>query len=126
MKENYIYPARIEKVGNDFEVTFLDFPNLVTQGKTWDEAINAAQEVLALTLIDLENEDKKIPNPTENIQNVVYIHIWMPRFRMSTKEVYVRKSVTIPESLNILAKEQNINFSAALVKGIKSELGIEN
>ena len=108
MKENYIYPARIEKVGNDFEVTFLDFPNLVTQGKTWDEAINAAQEVLALTLIDLENEDKKIPNPTENIQNVVYIHIWMPRFRMSTKEVYVRKSVTIPESLNILAKEQNI------------------
>jgi post-segregation antitoxin (ccd killing protein) len=41
---------------------------------------------------------------------------------MKTKEVYVKKTLTIPMSLDIRARENNINFSATLVKGIKDEL----
>ena len=37
----------------------------------------------------------------------------------------VKKNVTIPQWLDILAKENKVNYSAALVKGIKSMLGIE-
>ena len=43
-----------------------------------------------------------------------------------TKEIYVKKNVTIPQWLDLLAKESNINYSAALVKGIKQELGIKS
>lgn len=49
----------------------------------------------------------------------------MPYFRNASKEIYVKKNVTIPQWLDILAKENKINYSAALVKGIKAELGIE-
>lgn len=46
--------------------------------------------------------------------------------RKIAKEVYVKKNVTIPQWLDILAKERKINYSAALVKGIKMELGINH
>ena len=61
------------------------------------------------------------------VQNdVIYIHVWLPYFRNATKEIYVKKNVTIPQWLDLLAKESNINYSAALVKGIKQELGIKS
>ena len=55
---------------------------------------------------------------------LVYLHIWLPYFRSDMREVYVKKSVTIPQWLDLLAKKSGLNFSAALVRGIKEELGI--
>lgn len=55
---------------------------------------------------------------------LVYLHIWLPYFRSDMREVYVKKSVTIPQWLDVLAKKSGLNFSAALVRGIKEELGI--
>ena len=36
----------------------------------------------------------------------------------------MKKNVTIPQGLDILAKENNVNYSAAMVRGIKMALGI--
>lgn len=35
-----------------------------------------------------------------------------------------KKTLTIPQRLDLLAKEKNINFSAVLVNGLKQELGL--
>ena len=35
-----------------------------------------------------------------------------------------QKTLTIPQRLDLLAKEKNINFSAVLVNGLKQELGL--
>ena len=61
-----------------------------------------------------------------DVKGVVYIQVWMPRFENTEKEIYVKKTVTIPQWVNMLAKERHISFSNAMVKGIKEELGIEN
>ena len=45
--------------------------------------------------------------------------------RRYEKEIYVKKNVTIPQWLDILAKENKVNYSAALVKGLKIALGME-
>lgn len=127
MKENYIYPAKIKKEGTSFQLEFLDFPNIsLVEADTKEEAIRSAQRCLALEILDYESRKQQLPNPTENVLNVIFIHVWMPYFRNTSKEIYVKKNVTIPQWLDILAKENKVNYSAALVKGIKLALGIEN
>ena len=126
MRENYIYPAKIKKEDDVYQVMFVDFPNAsLVEGETEEEAIHYAQECLALEILDKENRGEKLPEPSSDLENVVYIHIWMPYFRNAAKEIYVKKNVTIPQWLDILAKEKKVNYSAALVKGIKLVLGIK-
>lgn len=127
MKENYVYPARIKCDGNTCQIQFLDFPNIdFIEEVTREEAIHSAQEQLALAILDYEERKEELPIPNENETDVVYIHIWMPYYRNATKEIYVKKNVTIPQWLDVLAKENKVNYSAALVRGIKLALGIEH
>lgn len=127
MKENYIYPARMKHEGKTFQIEFLDFPDMsLIEADTKEEAIRFAQECLALEILDYESRNQELPVPTEDVTDVIFIHIWMPYFRNASKEIYVKKNVTIPQWLDILAKENKVNYSAALVKGIKMALGIEH
>lgn len=125
MKENYIYPAKINYVDGKCQLRFIDFPNIVLiESSTLEEAVIAAQENLALEIIDYEDAGKELPKPNESEKDVIYIHIWFPYYRNAAKEIYVKKNVTIPQWLDILAKENKVSYSAALVKGLKQELGI--
>lgn len=126
MKENYMYPARFEEVDGEIEVSFLDFPTVKSYGSDMEEAVSSAQEALALVILDYESQNKELPEASKCTSEAVYVHIWLPYFRNKSKEIYIRKSVTIPQWLDLLAKENEINFSAALVKGIKMELGIHD
>lgn len=127
MEENYVYPARIENVNGSYQLKFIDFPEItIVEEETMDELIRSAQESLALTILDYESMNQELPKPTNGEIDVIYIHLWLPYFRNATKEIYVKKNVTIPQWLDILAKENKVNYSAALVKGIKMELGIKN
>ena len=125
MKENYVYPACIKKVSKVYEITFPDFPELISCETDAEKTMRKAQELLALTILEYLNTNKKLPEMSMNVENAVYIHIWLPYFRNTAKEVYIKKTLTIPQWLDVLAREKGINFSGALVKGIKSELGIE-
>lgn len=131
MKENYVYGVVLQKEEDGYLVTFPDFPGQMTQADTEEEAIIAAQEVLALCIRD--NEDLGVENPQPKKQEeieleegckLVYVHVWMPYFRQVQKVVYVKKTLTIPKWLDEMAKAKDVNFSATLVKGLKQELGI--
>jgi len=131
VKENYIYPIKIKKEEGIFLITFPDFPEQMTEAEDESGVIRSAQEVLALCII--ENEEQGIENPEPSMEGamdleegekMIYVHLWMPYFRTITKEIYVKKTLTIPQRLDLLAKEKNINFSAVLVNGLKQELGL--
>lgn len=131
MKENYVYPIKIKKEDGIFLIAFPDFPDQMTEAIDESEVIRSAQELLTLCIID--NEDKGIENPEpskesdillEEGERVIYVHLWMPYFRKITKVVYVKKTLTIPQWLDDMAKAKGVNFSAVLVKGLKQELGI--
>lgn len=133
MKENYLYPIIIKKEDKGLLlVTFPDFPAQMTEAESEEEALRNAQEVLALCIA--QNEDEGIANPKpsdpeqvslESGEKLVYVHLWMPHFRCTQKVVYVKKTLTIPKWLDELAKQQNLNFSAILAKGLKEALGIK-
>lgn len=133
MKENYVYPILISKQENGtILVSALDFPGQVTEAITEEEAITSAQELIALCIIDNEEKGLDNPSPSEESQmsltqnqKLIYVHLWMPYFRNAAKEIFVKKTLTIPQWLDLLAKEKDLNFSAVLVKGLKKELGID-
>lgn len=132
MKEDYVYPVKIKKEDDVFLITFPDFPDQITEAEDESQVIRSAQEVLALCIIDNENQGMDNPKPSregdillEDGEKAVYVHLWMPYFRNAAKEIYVKKTLTIPQWLDLLAKEKGINFSAVLVSGLKQELGIE-
>lgn len=132
MRENYVYPIKVKREDDVLLITFPDFPDQVTDAADESEVIRSAQEVLALCIIDNENQGVESPQPSEENdilleegERVVYVHLWMPYFRNISKEIYVKKTLTIPQWLDLLAKEKNVNFSAILVNGLKQELGIE-
>lgn len=131
MKENYVYPVVLQKEGGGYLITFPDFPGQMTEAGTEEDAIVAAQEVLALNISENEDLGQENPEPKkqEDIElgkghKLVYIHLWMPYFRQVQKVVYVKKTLTIPKWIDEMAKAKNVNFSSVLVKGLKKELGI--
>lgn len=133
MKENYIYPVIIKKRNEKFEISFPNFPDQMTEADTEDDAIIAAQEVLALCISDNEEMCKENPISTEQEkiklnegEKLVYVHVWMPYFRQVERIVYVKKTLTIPQWIDQMAKAKNVNFSAVLVKGLKAELGLKD
>lgn len=132
MQENYIYPIKVKTEEDVFLITFPDFPGQMTDAADESEVIRNAQEVLSLCIMDNEKQGNANPKPSkeneivlEEGERIVYVHLWMPYFRNINKEIYVKKTLTIPQWLDLLAKEKDINFSAVLASGLKRELGIE-
>ncbi len=138
-KENIVYPAIFQAdSGEGVRITFPDFPELLVIAVDWQEGMEQARRQLALAVIDRLDSGQELPaaaGPGEAAEGagtlgdisggeLIYLHIWLPYFRSDMREVYVKKSVTIPQWLDILAKKSGISFSAALVRGIKEELGI--
>lgn len=129
-KENYIYPIKVKEEDGTFLITFPDFPDKMTDTDDESDIIRSAQEVLAVCLIDNEDQGIESPEPSkateiqlDNGEKVIYVHLWMPYLRNITKVIYIKKTLTIPQWLDMLAKEKKVNFSAVLVKGLKEELG---
>ncbi len=125
MKNNYTYPARVKSEKNGAILEFVDFPGLAVSADQEGEWIEAAQEALALSILDLISQGRDLPKPSVLEEGVLYVHVWLPYYKNMAREVYVKKTVTIPQWLDLLAKENHVNFSACLVRGIKEELGIK-
>lgn len=135
MLENCCYPVILthDKEDKTIYVDFVDFDTNNTFGDTIEEAINAAQEVIALCISDYEEQGIEPPKATDiaNIngleanQSVVYVNVWLPFHRADMRQSYQKKTLTIPTWLNMLATRKNINFSQVLTNALKRELGIK-
>lgn len=133
MDQNYTFPVILDFSDEEYvDMIFPDFMNMMTSVGRGEDYVVAAQEFLVLNILDLENENKDIPKRSETDkiplyeqQQIIYINIWMPYHRSNVKEVYVKKTLTVPTWLDALAKNNNLNFSAILVKALKKELNLE-
>jgi len=125
MENNYVYPAYIKEEDGYKMLVFPDFEELVVGIEDDKDFIQEAQAELALVIISYLDEGRVLPKRSEYKKDAIYIHVWLPYFRNMTKEVYVKKTVTIPVWLDELAKNGKVNYSACMVRGIKEELGLE-
>ena len=126
----YVYPAIFTKEENgQYSVNFPDLEGCYTCGDGLGEAMEMAQDALALTLYDYESEKKTIPEPSgltsfkvnEN-EFVNYVSADTLVYRKMYNNRAVKKTLTIPEWMNEAATEAGINFSQALQEVLMQKL----
>ena len=137
---NLTYPAIITHEDDLFYIGFPDIEEniedcfYVTYGDSFNDAIEMGKEYLILKLEDYENNKKNFPKTSsisdlkrklKNNQEIIYITLNYEYEKSLIKLAYVKKTLTIPSYLDILAKNKNINFSQVLQNALKKELGIE-
>lgn len=127
----YIYPAIFTKDGSFYTVDFPDFESCYTQGETMQEALEMAEDILCLTLYELEEQKTKIPAPSK-IQEinpnkdefVSLVSCDTIEYRKYYDNKAVKKTLTIPAWLNTMSEREGINFSSVLQSALKNELHI--
>lgn len=131
-EELYIYPAIFSYDDDGISIEFPDLPGCLSCADDDKEAVFNAKEVLALYLHGMEINNEDMPNPsdiskiqTEENQKVFPIDVWMPYHRGMIKTAYVKKTLTIPNWLNAIAEQNNVNFSKLLRKSLIEYLGIK-
>ena len=127
----YIYPAIFKKEGDIYTVRFPDFESCYTQGDTLHDAYEMAEDVLCLTLYNLEENKETIPCPSD-IQSLdsgksEFVSL-IPCDTIEYRQYYdnraVKKTLTIPAWLNAMSEREGINFSAVLQRALKQELHV--
>lgn len=107
-----------------------DVPGAYSDAENFDSAIRNAKEVISLSLYDLEDypkpsQIKDLKDGLKDNQEVIYVSLWLPYEFSQIKTVYKKKTLSIPNWLDALAVQKNINFSQALQRALKEELGID-
>lgn len=129
----YAYPAIFTYDKNDdcYYVKFPDIENCFTDGKDLPEAIEMGEDVLSLMLCQMEDDGAEIPVPT-NIKNIEtntdetlsLVFADTTEYRRLIDNKAVKKTLSIPSWLNVMAEKKGVNFSAVLQNALKEQLGL--
>lgn len=98
-------------------------------GDTFDEAVQAGYEVLSLYLAD-SVENGSIPDTRQDIKlkdGQVLVPVFVDPVYIASRVngKLVKKTLNIPEYLNILGENKKVNFSRVLEKALKKELNLK-
>lgn len=124
------YPAVFTKEENGYWVKFPDLPGCFTEGDSISEAYEMAQEAMGLWLQSERNgfnypEASDITGiRTAENEQIVLVEFDPIEYLKRTSSKSVKKTLTIPEWLNTLAEEQNVNFSQVLQNALKENLHV--
>ena len=125
----YLYYAIFEFEDNAYNVFYPDLPGCVTFGKDMSEALRMAKDALEGHMLVMEDYKEAIPeasNPNEIVVPkgalLIPIEIDTKLARYKEENKYVKKTLTIPQYLNRLGEEKNVNFSQILQDALRQHL----
>lgn len=127
MKNSYPIILTPDKVG--YVVYIPDF-DINTEGDTLTEAIEMARDAIGLLGIDMEDDQKELPVPSEisavtketEEDIVTLVDVDFVEYRRQNDIRSVRRNVTLPSWLDFEAEKSGLNVSAILQKALKQEL----
>lgn len=130
----YVYPAIFtpEESGG-YSVDFPDLKNCFTDADDLTNAMLRANDVLCMTLYDLEEAGAVIPKPStvHEVQKKAVQEEFATLIACDTIEYRkfhdnraVKKTLSIPSWLNDMAERAGINFSGTLQEALKKQLNI--
>lgn len=128
----YIYPAVFTKEEDGgYSVVFPDLESCYTCGDSLEQAMDMAEDCLALVLYGYETDKKEIPNAssidsitTNSDEFVSLIKCDTLSYRKQYSSKAVKKTLTIPEWMNDEALRAGINFSQLLQDALMQKIGI--
>ena len=128
----YVYPAVFTEEDCGYSINFPDLENCFTCAETLGEGIKMANDVLCLTLYEMEQAGQPIPAPSSIRDIRVNDHEFVNLIACDTVEYRkffdnraVKKTLSIPSWLNDMAERADVNFSATLQAALKQQLHIQ-
>lgn len=139
-----VYPVILTDVDTNILVEVPDLGILTEaneEGKekgTMADAIAMARDAIGLTCIDLQDENKPVPEPTavgeldvnsgtfaQDGKGVVsLVDVDLTAYRRAVDNKMVRRNVTLPNWLNREAEEAHLNVSGVLREALMNALGV--
>ncbi|EAG1758631.1 type II toxin-antitoxin system HicB family antitoxin [Listeria monocytogenes] len=133
MENKFVYPVILsyekDKSGYDYFVSIPDFEGF-TQGKDVANAIDMARDYIGNMLIEYEKDGKTFPKSNSTKYDVAendietLVDVDLIKFKAQTKNIVVKKTLSIPKYLNELGNDAGINFSQTLTEALKEKLGV--
>ena len=131
----YTYPACfLEEPDGRYSVIFQRSLGGTTCGNTIEEAMEKAMECMSLVIESYLNDGEQLPKPEEmNVDKIIkdlklenqgfkgfinYVSIDYDSYAKENLEKSVKKTLTIPRSMDIRAKKLGLNFSKILQEGL--------
>ena len=128
-QDQYIFPCVFIYTDEGVSVYYPDLDGCVTFGVDEQQAFHNAKEALTLHLYGMEQDGYPIPSPSrikdiilDNNEQALLLEVSMPIFRAKQTNKLVKKTLTIPEWLNIAAENNGVNFSQLLQTALKQHL----
>lgn len=136
------YPIFIKKYDNDFLVYVPDFDSN-TSGKSIEEAIFMARDVIGMLGMTLLDKKDEIPTPSSYDEAIeiakkdadddfdfsdgllTLVDIDFEDYKRKYDNRKVKKNCTIPYYLNVEAEKRGINFSRVLQEALEEKIFIE-
>ena len=122
------YPIVLTPGVDGYSVYIPDF-DTGTQGEDLTEAIEMARDAIGLIGIDMEDDRKALPVPSDisevrksDADIVTLVDVDFTEYRLKNDMRAVRKNCTLPSWLNYRAEAAGINFSQVLQNALMKEL----
>ena len=124
MKTKYTYPAIFMKEENGYFVNFPDIQPCYTEGKTLEEAVIMAKDLLESRIeVALERgETLPVPSNFDKLKGDKIMLIVADVENIKSQTRFVKKTLSIPHWLNVAAEKEHINFSGVLQEALKERL----
>lgn len=134
MSTKYAYPAIFTQEDNgQYSIVFPDFEACFTQGDSIQEGLSMAEDVLCLTLYDMEEKEVPVPVPSDPrtidfdaASFVTLVCCDTLEYRNFFDNKAVKKTLTVPHWLDEMAVRANLNFSQTLQNGLMEQLGVKH
>ena len=128
----YVYPAIFTPLpSGEYDVRIPDLPGCITCGKELADAIEMAEDAIAMWLCDAEDNQESIPAPSKKLTadypkfvNLVVANT--EEYRRENDNRAVKKTLSIPSWLNAKAEKAGVNFSQILQDALKNHLEVRN
>jgi predicted RNase H-like HicB family nuclease len=123
-----VYPAIFHPEESGYSVSFPDLPGCYTDGENLAEAIEMAEEALGVFLAARYDKGLDVEKPSDiasvNPEDGFSTYVTADPAKYRRRRRSVKKTLTIPEWLNIEAEKAGVNFSAVLADALIARLRI--
>lgn len=135
-----VYPVIFTPLNDEKNTVLVEVPdmNILTEGYGMPDAIYMARDAIGLKGINMEDEGKDIPAPSElsvidtsegtfaedGKGYVSLVDIDFTEYRRRTDNKTVRRNVTIPNWLNQEAEKAHLNVSRVLQEALMAKLNV--
>ncbi|MDE7229003.1 MAG: type II toxin-antitoxin system HicB family antitoxin [Oscillospiraceae bacterium] len=126
------YPIILTEMDEGGYLVYVPDMQINTTGSDISNALEMAKDAIELCGVGYEDEKLPIPQPSElsavktkKGELLLAVNVDFEAYRRMLDNRSVKKNCTLPSWMNERAEKAGLNFSAALQRAIREELGIE-